>query len=218
MSSIPAPRLILGIINLEIAALNERNRIRREEKRLQFRALLDQEHIAQIAENKQLRSISKLQLASSPTALFYSFHNILPYEQEVLDLAEADSDLVWERRKISSAIFQAQKDRAGKLRVKFGDSEQPLRTHVLELISQRERRQETVLELWPHFICRLRELGCDPKEYPESNRRPTKVEYDFPRSKNKRNSEGDPVRTISFRTFQNLVSELRKNHFSRDIR
>jgi hypothetical protein len=205
------PSLVLGVKNPAIVARDEKARSRWEAKNREFDRLNAQPHLATIAHLKVMRSLSFVQSALSQTERNQRFRNMYSYQDEILDLAPADSEMLIASFKLSSPIFIEQKERSLKDRVKIGDSEKPLRQHVLELISKHERRHEAAAELWPHFICLLREQGCQPKELMDAKRRIIGVEYDFDRSKNKRSFAGEPIRRMSFRTFRNLVSELRRS-------
>jgi hypothetical protein len=202
--------LILGLKNPAIVARNEKNRARWELRNKEFRRLNDQLPLATIAYGNVKRSLACVQSASSQFERDDRFRNMYDYQDEVLELALADRELVLKDFKKSSLVFKAQKKRSENARVKVGDTERPLREHILELISKHERGGETASQLWPHFINLLSELGCDPKELSNSKGR-LQVEYDFPRSKRKRNSDGEPIKAMTFGRFQNLVSELRKS-------
>jgi hypothetical protein len=160
-----------------------------------------------------MRSLSFVQSASSK-AERDRFRNMSNLQDEVLALAPADGELVVNDFKQFSPIFKAQKSRSKAGRVKLGDSEVSLRDNLKTMISKNEHRDQTPLELWSHFISLLRDLGCDPKEFTDSKKRPIRIEYDFPRSKKKRNFDGEPIRTMTIGRFRNLVSKLR-NHVSR---
>jgi transcriptional regulator of nitric oxide reductase len=204
------PTVILGIENPELVARNRSNRERREARAKKFEQLNDQSHIVQIATAKVMKSLLLVQSALSQAARDDRFRNMSDYQDEALELAPADGELVFNGFKQFSPIFKAQKKRSLKGRVKVGDNEQTLREQILELISKPDRAGETASELWPHFISLLGENGCYPKDFTDAKGR-LAIEYDFPRSKKKRNSDGEPIRTMTIGRFRNLVSRLRKS-------
>jgi hypothetical protein len=205
-----SPTVILGAENPEIVARNQKSRERWEAITKEYKRLNDQPHIALIAYGRVMRSLSFVQSASSKAERDDRFRNMSGYHDEVLELAPADGELVFNGFKQFSPIFKAQKKRSLKGRVKVGDNEQPLSEQILALISNPDLAGETASKLWPHFICLLRENGCCPKEFTDVKGR-LAIEYDFPNSKKKRNSDGEPIRIMTIGRFRNLVSRLRKS-------
>lgn len=204
-----SPTLVLGVKNPAIVALNEKARLRWDEKSREFVRLNAQSHLAVIAHSKIVQSLSFAQSALSQIERDQRFRDMRSYQDEILDLAPAEFEVLIDRFKLSSRLFIRQKKGSSKDRVKIGDSEKPLKQLILELVSKPERRHETAAELLPHFICLLGDQGCNPKELRDAKGRIIGVEYDFPRSKKKQNAAGEPIRTMMVSTFRNLVSKLR---------
>jgi hypothetical protein len=197
------PTLILGVKNPALVARNEKNRALWESINKEFRRLNDQPHIAHIATAKVMKSLAFVQLASSQAERDDRFRNMSNYQDEVLDLAPADGELIINDFKQSSLLFKAQKRRSKARRVKIGDSELSLRENIKIMISKSQHRDETPWELWPHLYAMFAELGCSPKEILASKRRSVKITYDYPRGKKLR-------RSITFGRFSGLVTEIRR--------
>jgi hypothetical protein len=94
---------------------------------------------------------------------------------------------------------ESQKKRAIRPRVRVGDYNEPLRGIIETLISKRDHKDLSARELWPLFQATLDNSGADPKEAISESGSPA-CSY----------NTGDGRRRISFRSFANLVSKLRR--------
>lgn len=205
-----APRLLLGVDNSAIRALNKKNRARRQLENSEFRRLNAIDCLASVAHQRVMHSLLLVQAAPSEAERADRFRTMRNYSDELLDLTSIEKHLGIKPLKPPGNGAQKTRSQKDRARIGDGDEERPVKQHIRELLAKPERRDDTALELWPHWICRLGEVGCEPREFTDARGRPA-LEYDFPRSKKKRNADGEPIRTMTLRRFQNIVSALRRS-------
>jgi hypothetical protein len=99
---------------------------------------------------------------------------------------------------------RSQARRASKPRGKLADG-RTLDQIIAELASRPERRDETALELWPHFHAELDRLDLDPKEIRDP-KDPQRMAYAY--------GYRDGRKTITFGQFANVVSKSRRTQKS----
>jgi hypothetical protein len=194
-----------GLANPTIVAFNRRTRERRNKETAEFKRLNGQFGLAAIAHAKVVKSLSFLQSALTVAEFADGFRRMTSYQNEILELAPVDEELVIRRFKQSSPLHNAQTGRAELRRVKLGDSDLPLRDHIDVMVSKPEHLGKTPWELWPHLWALLDELGCNPKEISGRSRRSQKITYDFPGGRMR------PFRSITFGQFCRVVSEIKRN-------
>jgi hypothetical protein len=207
-----APRLVLGFENQAIKAVNERNRARRTLENRECERLNAIPCLATFAHERVMQSVLLVQSAPSEALRADRFRTMRNYPIELLDLTGLEKTL---RRQLKPPVSRAHKTGLQNERAMIGERDAdhaPVKEHIRILLAKPERRDDTAAELWPHWICRLRELGCEPVELTDERGRPF-LEYDFPRARNKRNTDGQPIRTMTFRRFQNIVSALRRSRY-----
>ena len=95
-----------------------------------------------------------------------------------------------------------QKKRATQPRVAKGDRGETLHQIIQALVSRAEYGDLRAKHLWPHFRSALEEHGLDPKDKAAAGSDPRKSSYTY--------DFRDGQRQISFGSFANLVSKLRK--------
>lgn len=113
--------------------------------------------------------------------------------RRVLDVFRAEFDI--------TKMTQAQQQRATRPRVKIGDQAEPLHQIIRRLVGKPELRALKAKSIWPHFFAELRSIGCDPVEAADES----KITYDF----------GVGRRQMTFKTFRNLVAEIRREDEAR---
>jgi hypothetical protein len=196
MESIIAARFGQG--DPRLAAINEGNRTHYREQQIKLKPLYAKRHILTSAYRRILDATLLLQIANAPELGLERLRCTRSFEQEVFEISDILSN---------SSFAKAQGRRASGFRVKIGPDRTPVRNVIQDLIFRPEYRAMPASELWPHIFSEFKTLECEPKLI---RREPRNMRTETIWFKYFKLGAAQPTsKKMSFRRFENLISELR---------
>jgi hypothetical protein len=199
-----------------LAVINRSNREFHANREKAISSLLHDRRVAAAAYEQYQYSPSGLWISPTNASPLERLRTRVPYGQEILRVATIIQHFELADHPIARRQPKLQSARARCRRIRLGDREKPAFELVGELLKVLELQSSSARALWPHWIAKLRNEGCSPKDVPSScgKQRRAQVKYDFYVRKR------DPVtneikteknrRTMSFRTFENIVSATKR--------
>lgn len=191
-----------GARNKRVAAINRANREFYDRQDQKIRRLLDDPRKAEAAYSEISSENQARALPISKELSLELLRRTHTYEQQLFKIDSLSR--LFAAPKIRAS--EDQSNRARYQRSKIGDSQKPIQQLIAELALDTGYRELSSRSLVPHFLSRLREEHCDPREIRSKtgDRRKDRIEFDFDRP-----NKEDHRKSITIGSFENSVSKIR---------